>query len=262
MWESCTWRRSPTSSRSSAHLAAGYNRIMAAVHDDIPASLLDQAYEEARLAGLVLSHDERGYFLSDGAMSVRGDFSRMLPRISPNALNRELVVKTAHIKGATAPLRIFDATAGLGEDSFLLAAAGHTVSLCERNPIIAVLLLSALSKAGSDHALADAARRMSASCSDGVLTLQRLDAAPDVVLLDPMFPERRKSAAVKKKLQLLQRLERPCEDEQELLDAAFAAHPRKVIVKRPVKGPYLAGRKPDYTLSGKAIRFDCYSLPR
>ncbi|MBR3181084.1 MAG: class I SAM-dependent methyltransferase, partial [Eggerthellaceae bacterium] len=68
--------------------------------------------------------------------------------------------------------------------------------------------------------------------------------------------------AVKKKLQLLQRLEQPCEDEQALLDAAFAAQPRKVIVKRPAKGPYLADRKPDYSLAGKAIRFDCFSIAR
>jgi 16S rRNA (guanine1516-N2)-methyltransferase len=83
-----------------------------------------------------------------------------------------------------------------------------------------------------------------------------------LVLLDPMFPERRKSAISKKKMQLFQKLEAPCDDEAELLDAAFAAKPRKVIVKRPPKGPFLAGRKPSYSLTGKAVRYDCYVLPR
>ena len=88
--------------------------------------------------------------------------------------------------------------------------------------------------------------------------LAALPVPPDVVLLDPMFPVRGKSAAVKKKFQLLQRLERPCDDEAALLCAARAACPKKIVVKRPAKGAPLAGEKPDYSISGKAIRYDCY----
>ena len=80
--------------------------------------------------------------------------------------------------------------------------------------------------------------------------------------LDPMYPERRKSAAVGKKFQLLHELERPCANPEELLDAALAVHPRKVVVKRPVKGPYLADAKPSYSLAGKAVRFDVIVPPR
>ena len=82
-------------------------------------------------------------------------------------------------------------------------------------------------------------------------------AAPDVIYLDPMFPARQKSAAVKKKFQLLHHLEAPCANEEELLLAAIAANPRKVIIKRPIKGPLLAGIKPSYSISGKAVRYDC-----
>ena len=45
-----------------------------------------------------------------------------------------------------------------------------------------------------------------------------------------------------------------------LFDAAISADPDKIIVKRPLKSDFLAGRKPSYTLSGKAIRYDCYTL--
>jgi 16S rRNA (guanine1516-N2)-methyltransferase len=82
-----------------------------------------------------------------------------------------------------------------------------------------------------------------------------------VVYLDPMFPERRRRAATNKKLQLFQRLERPCDDEAALMEAALAAGPRKVVVKRPLKGPYLAGAKPSSSLSGKVVRYDVY-VPR
>ena len=40
------------------------------------------------------------------------------------------------------------------------------------------------------------------------------------------------------------------------MDAALAAHPKKIVVKRPVKGPHLAGVKPSYSLAGKAVRYD------
>ena len=63
-----------------------------------------------------------------------------------------------------------------------------------------------------------------------------------------------------KKLQLLQVLERPCADEEALLQAAIDAQPAKIVVKRPLKGPYLAGRRPSYSLTGKAIRYDVIAL--
>ena len=79
---------------------------------------------------------------------------------------------------------------------------------------------------------------------------------PDVILLDPMFPERTKSAAVRKKFQLLHHLEEPCADGELLLAAAIAANPRRIIIKRPMKGEYLGGVKPSFSLTGKAVRVD------
>ena len=87
--------------------------------------------------------------------------------------------------------------------------------------------------------------------------LARMEQAPDLVLLDPMFPARQKSSLIKKKLQLLQKLEIPCPEEAMLLQAAIDSHPRKILIKRPLKGPFLAGVKPHYSLKGKAIRYDC-----
>ena len=83
---------------------------------------------------------------------------------------------------------------------------------------------------------------------------------PDLIYLDPMFPQRRKSGLIGKKLQLLQKLEQPCsaQEEADLLDAAMAVHPRRIVIKRPLKGPYLNGKKPHYSLEGKAIRYDCF----
>ena len=81
------------------------------------------------------------------------------------------------------------------------------------------------------------------------------------VYLDPMFPARGKSAAVKQDLQWLQRLcPYPDDDEERgLLDLALSLAARKVVIKRPRRAPPLAGRAPHHVLEGKTVRFDVYN---
>ena len=223
-------------------------------------------------AGLMLLLDDSGLSLTDGKISLQADLTSMLPRLKKSNLEREFLVKASRIKGMNAAdgqLRAVDATAGFGEDSLLLAAAGYNVELYEYDPVIAALLRDALRRAAqsSDNALCDAVSRMDLREGDSVSAMRAMAGSnepPDIVLLDPMFPERRKSALVKKKFQLLQQLESPCEgaDEGELLEAAEAAGPRRIIIKRPLKGPYLAGRRPGYSITGKAVRYDCIVIPR
>lgn len=212
------------------------------------------------VGGLELRRDDEGLALVGDGMVLRADFMRLLPRLRPDRLGRELLVRAARVRGVEAPTAV-DATAGLGEDSLLLAAAGFTVTMFEKDPVIAALLRDALERAASDPQLAGVAARMTLVEGDSVAGLRELDFSPDVVFLDPMFPERTKSAAVKKKFQLLHHLERPCDNEEELLDAALAARPRKIVIKRPPKGPWLAGAKPSHSIAGKAVRYDVIVPP-
>lgn len=142
----------------------------------------------------------------------------------------------------------------------LLAAAGYEVVIYEKNPVIALLLKDALARIQDDKALGRAARRMQFIEADSIEAMQNLPMRPDVIYLDPMFPERKKSAAVKKKFQLLHRLEAPCDDEDALLYAAIDAKPSRVVIKRPLKAPFFGDIKPSYSLQGKAIRYDCIVL--
>ena len=212
--------------------------------------------------GLELLETEDGLALTDGTLTLRGDLTRMIPRLKASNLHRELLVKAAKIKNATTPLHAVDATAGLGEDALLLAAAGFEVELFERNPVISALLEDALRRAAEVPELAGTVSRMHLHAGDSIEALGSLGESPDIIYLDPMFPARQKSAAVKKKFQLLHKLEGPCEDQEALLQAALDAGPRKVVVKRPLKASYLAGVKPSHSLSGKEIRYDCIVLPR
>ena len=210
---------------------------------------------------LTLVRDEEGLALVGEGQVLRGDFTRMLPRIKAGRLNSELLVKAAKIKKAEGELTAVDATAGLGEDSLLLAAAGFRVTLYERNPVVYELLKDALERASQIPELAPVVARMTAVHADSVAGMASLETPPDVILLDPMFPARQKSALVKKKLQMIQKLEQPCDDEITLLLTAMEAKPKKLIVKRPPKGEYLAGLKPDHSIEGKAVRFDCFASP-
>lgn len=220
---------------------------------------------DAKAASLALHVGERGISLVNNGMVMQGDWTRMLPRLKDRNLHKELLVKAAKIKGVSEPMRAVDATAGLGEDALLLAAAGFSVDLYESDPIIAVLLEDAHRRALEDARLASVAARMRVHAEDSVEALRTCALAgqyPDVVYLDPMFPAKTKKAATKKKFQVIHLIEPPCENQEALLSAALAAKPRKVVVKRPVKAPYLAGAKPSYAISGKTIRYDCIVVPR
>lgn len=212
----------------------------------------------------VLLRDAAGLALGLPGMAsahmLRADFSRLLPRLHPHLLNRELLVRAAKLRHLTDEPLALDAAAGLGEDAFLLAAAGFRVELYESNPLIARLLSDGLERAAALPELAGIRARMRLHEKDSVQAMRNWPSdvpRPDVIFLDPMFPPRKKSALVKKKLQLLQLVERPCDDEAALLEAALSLAPRKIVIKRPLKGPWLAGVAPAYSLSGRAARFDC-----
>ncbi len=211
---------------------------------------------------LTLRLDEAGLSLKYGEQVLKGDFTKMLNRVKGGRVNSEFLVKAAKIKNAEGELVAMDATAGLGEDSFLLAAAGFIVTMYEKNPVIYELLCDAIRRAEDNPELEPIVSRMTVINGDSIKAMQEMICSPDVILLDPMFPERQKSALVKKKLQIIQKLESPCEDEKEMLEAAMSAHPKKLIVKRPPKGAYLAGVKPNYSIEGKAVRYDCFANPK
>ncbi len=206
---------------------------------------------------LFLRLSESGLSLNGKGMEMRGDFQQMLPRLKQSRLNGEMLVKAARLKGLNHSPVVLDATAGMGEDSLLLAAAGHEVYLFEKDPIIAALLEDALIRGAEVPELKGIVARMHLTGGDSMEAMRSGTIKADVIYLDPMFPARSKSGLIKKKFQLLQQLEQPCNDEETLLDAALQAGPKRIVIKRPAKGPYLAGKKPSYTIAGKAIRYDC-----
>ncbi len=155
---------------------------------------------------------------------------------------------------------LIDATAGLGQDAFVLAYFGHHVTALERNPLVMALLEDGLARAAQQPDLATVVlERLTSVCVDareylrGVTPAQR----PDVVYLDPMYPSRTKTALVRKEMRVLRRIVGDDGDAGELLAAARQVARRRVVVKRMRLAPALAD-DPTRSYAGRAVRYDVY----
>lgn len=179
----------------------------------------------------------------------------------------QAVAKAVGVRERVRPC-IADLTGGLGADAFVLASLGCRVTVVERHPVIAALLADGLARAVEaarrDPALADITGRISYFIADGHEWLASLTDAerPDVIYLDPMFPERRKSAQVNKTMQVFQHLVGADADADELLPKSLAVARYRVAVKRPAGAPWLGNEKPGLVMEGKSVRYDVYPLQK
>ncbi|OGT30717.1 MAG: hypothetical protein A3E87_07090 [Gammaproteobacteria bacterium RIFCSPHIGHO2_12_FULL_35_23] len=153
--------------------------------------------------------------------------------------------------------QIIDVTAGLGRDSFLLASLGYQVTMIERSPILAALLENALYRA-QHGVLKSITENIRLVFTDSLNYLSTLSQNPEIIYLDPMFPERKKSALVKKDAQILQLIIRHDSDSTSLLQSARNIATERVVVKRPRIGPFIASIEPNLQFESKTHRFDIY----
>lgn len=168
---------------------------------------------------------------------------------------KELIAKAAGIKKNIKPI-VIDATAGLGRDAFVLASLGCEVHLIERSPLLYQLLEDALQRTIDDKDLVKILARMHLHAGDAKDCLQQFNA--DVIYCDPMYPERKKSALVKKEMRILREVNGDDVDADELFLAALEAKVKRVVVKRPMYAENSAEHTPDFSYNGKHTRFDVY----
>ena len=185
----------------------------------------------------------------------------------------ELIAKAVQ---HTARPVVWDATGGLGRDSFVLASLNLAVHTFEQHPAVFALLQDGLYRAAQSPEIAAIAARITLHQGNAAALMPTLAAQigrPDVVYLDPMYPERQKSAAVKKEMAYFHALMEQPENERSefrrsqnandaaLFQAARAVAQKRIVVKRPRLGEFLCGEKPAYQYAGKSTRFDVY-LPK
>jgi 16S rRNA (guanine1516-N2)-methyltransferase len=225
---------------------------------------------EAAVAGAtnsyVLVYTDKGLALQQTGVKADGpvyvDYLGGASEYRRNKGGGELIVKAVSGPKDTKP-SVLDVTAGLGRDCFVLASWGYDVTALERSPVVFSLLEDGLQRASllGDVDLRSIVQRLQIVHADAIQYLNEHATSnpPDVVVIDPMFPPSKKSALVKKEMRAFHYVVGPDQDGSLLLDASLAAANYRVVVKRPKKAEFLAGKKPNFSLDGKAIRFDIYT---
>lgn len=166
------------------------------------------------------------------------------------------IAKAIGLKHSFTP-HVLDATAGLGRDAFVLASLGCQVTLMERMPVVAALLYDGLERAKLNSEVSEIAERMQLVHTSAITDINLAEHV-DVVYLDPMYPHREKSAAVKKEMRVFQSLVGEDLDADNLLTPALELAKYRVVVKRPNYAPFLADKKSSMSISMKKNRFDVY----
>ena len=235
---------------------------------------------EQRPEGLTVLPDDGKAF---GAITVDLASASILRRVKQGrgGLLAKAVLPAA---GQPMPL-VWDVTGGLGRDAMTLALLGCEVVAFERNPFVGMLLLDARSRAlKGGGQIAEAAARLTIRIGDA-RTAMRADESsstapgsgrPDVIYIDPMFPEAKgngkssgkgkaavKKAAVKMDAMLLRMLvgegADPVQDE-ELFTLAMQVATARVVVKRSLRAPAIVeSPPPQASFKGKSVRGDRYS---
>lgn len=185
--------------------------------------------------------------------------SQMNYRMRKISLKKELLARAIGVHPKE-NVDIVDATAGWGRDSFILASLGFKVIMIERSFVVHALLSDGLKRAQLSPSLTATLSRITLLKGDSQFILPTLQPPPHIIYLDMMFPERKKTAAVKKEMILLQDIVGKEENEDHLMQLALACASKRLVVKRPKLGAYLGGKNPHFSLKGTRCRFDVYLL--
>lgn len=176
----------------------------------------------------------------------------------------QALAKAIGLKKGKTPA-VLDITAGLARDAYILAALGCKITLVEQSPVLYTLIEDGVKRGLEEPASSEVLKNfMNLVNADAILYMEHMDVdtRPDVIYIDPMYPEKKKSALVKKDMQILQRLLGKDEQAENLLKSALAHAGKRVVVKRPIHAEPAGGIEPDTCISSKKTRYDVYLVHR
>ncbi|MBF0264684.1 MAG: class I SAM-dependent methyltransferase [Gammaproteobacteria bacterium] len=179
----------------------------------------------------------------------------------------QLIARAMGINKGFSP-HIYDATAGLARDAFVLAGLGCKITMIERTNILAGLLQDALQKALTVPEVKTICANMDLIHADSIEYFTHFiknnsnQKIPDIIYLDPMYPDKKGSALVKKEMQFLQQTVGKDHDASNLLEASINLAKYRVVVKRPKSSDYLGHIKPQLQLLEKKQRLDIYIIQK
>ncbi|MEI8055380.1 MAG: class I SAM-dependent methyltransferase [bacterium] len=185
-------------------------------------------------------------------------------RIKYGGGNKQLIAKAIGIKSGIR-LTVLDTTTGLGVDAFLLASLGCNVVMLERSPIIWALLRDGLGRFKKNALVKNIKMELYCLQAQNYLIeiIHTKIKKPDVIYLDPMYPERQKAALGKKTMRVLHELVGADNDATELLTLALQCANKRVVVKRLSYAPNLSLIKPNLKFSANgSCRYDVYFVEK
>ncbi|MDO5768783.1 MAG: class I SAM-dependent methyltransferase [Psychrobacter sp.] len=235
---------------------------------------------------LLIIDDKEDLALLINGISVAPEWAKLQRRIVSAGRKSELLLQAAKLN---ADRRALDATAGFGHDSLILASTGAQVTLVEREPLLALLLLAEQQKMAQQKNWQKLMSRLTIinnSAEDCLAHIKLQSLCYDTIYLDPMFPDDSyenshtgKGAQVGKHMQALHSLVAAptLASEMVLFESASQALrvPQdynhvletenqpvrckgRLIVKRPISAPSLANKTPDEVWQNDVVRFDGY----
>ena len=206
-----------------------------------------------------LDHKSRKRIFTQGALSI--DLSK-IDTVSPmgRCFKQPLLRSIGLKSGNDLPLTVLDCTAGYGQDAWLLASFGCDVTTVERQPIMHMLFHDALERIRDIEP--DIYKHITLIHAEAKEILQEAineGKQYDIVLMDPMFPEKRK-ATQRKSMQYARVIVGHDEDQDDLVELALQVASRRVSVKRPTQAPFLGDLETGMQHHGKGFRFDVYPM--
>ena len=205
----------------------------------------------------------------------RLDYSRLKP-----LLRRQPLAKAIGLKAGGSlkkPLFVLDVMAGWGREAFLLASLGCKVEAVEAHPLVFAFAQSALSlranrAARTKNGKSAAALSLKFFLGDSLSYMKAIKPGeePDVIYMDPMFCESKKSLSAKP-LRILKALADeeaarrgrepkpgPAGARALLCEALKKARKRVAVKRHRLQPPVLLQPRPLCSFSGRSVRFDVY----
>jgi 16S rRNA (guanine1516-N2)-methyltransferase len=171
----------------------------------------------------------------------------------------QALAKAMGLRAGKTPM-IVDATAGLGRDAFLLASLGAQVVLIERSEEMHSLLVQGMDQAVKEGGeFREIIGRMTLMKGDAKDLLPELSG--EAILIDPMHPERKNSALVKRELRQVREIVGSDDDAAELVRVAIKNAQKRVVLKWPAKADPIKGIRPcSHQILGKTTRYDVFMV--
>ncbi len=172
----------------------------------------------------------------------------------------QAIAKAIGLKHYPLPLRVCDATAGWGQDAFVLASLGCTMHLIEQSPLMGALLEDGLKRAAADPIIGAWASLIKLTVARAEDVLENLIGrdCPEVIYLDPMFPASERSALASLRMRALSAIVMDMDPSDNLLGLARSKALKRVVVKRPIDVEPLDDQTPDFAIRSVSYRYDVY----